>query len=203
VAVHAGARRLRRAYALAALGLACGLAASAAHAGAGALVFSPEQTRVEFTLGATLHEVHGTLKLVRGELSFDPAGGAASGTIVLDARSAQTGNERRDRTMHGDVLESEKYPEIEFRAERLELTRQAADRAEAVLHGHVRIHGGEHALAIPAHVEREADRSIRVRAEFPVPYVAWGMRDVSNFVLHVEPQVTVRVDATATLRDGE
>jgi polyisoprenoid-binding protein YceI len=139
---------------------------------------------------------------VRGELQFDRAGGAASGSIVLDARSAQTGNGRRDRTMHAEVLESQKYPEIEFRAERLELTRQAADRAEAMLHGHVRIHGDEHALAIPAHIERETDDGIRVRAEFPVPYVAWGMRDVSNFVLRVDPQVTVRVDATATLRDG-
>jgi polyisoprenoid-binding protein YceI len=201
VAVHAGARRLRRARALAAVGLAW-LAASAAHAGSGVLVFAPESTHVEFTLGATMHEVQGTLKLVRGELQFDPAGGAASGSIVLDARSAQTGNGRRDRTMHAEVLESEKYPEIEFRAERLELTRQAADRGEAVLHGHVRIHGGEHALAIPAHLEREADDGIRVRAEFAVPYVAWGMRDVSNFVLRVDPHVTVRVDATATLRDG-
>ena len=165
-------------------------------------MFSPERSRVEFTLGATLHEVHGTLRLLRGELQFDDSGGQASGSIVLDARSAETGNARRDRTMHAEVLESEKHPEIEFRAERLELTRQAADRGEAVLHGRIRIHGDEHPIAIPAHVERESDDGIRVRAELRVPYVAWGMRDVSNLVLRVDPDVAVRVDATAELREG-
>jgi polyisoprenoid-binding protein YceI len=176
------------------------LGAGVAHADPETLVFSPERTRVEFTLGATLHEVHGTLKLLRGELRFDESSQQASGSLVLDARSAQTGNSRRDRDMHAEVLESEKYPEIVFEAERLELTRQAADRGEAVLHGRMRIHGDEHGLAIPAHIERGDDDAIRVRAEFRVPYVAWGMRDVSNFVLHVEPEVAVRVDATAQLQ---
>jgi polyisoprenoid-binding protein YceI len=175
------------------------LAAGGTQAGPGTLMFSPERTRVEFTLGATLHQVQGTLKLLRGELHFDDTSGQASGSVVLDAKSAETGIARRDRIMHTDVLESEKHPEIEFRAERLELTRQAADRGEGVLHGSVRIHGGEHPLAIPAHVERVSDEEIRVRAEFAVPYVDWGMRDVSTFVLRVQPTVTVRVDATATL----
>lgn len=179
------------------------LAAGVASTAEETLVFSPEHTTVAFTLGATLHEVEGTLRLVRGELRFDEGSQQASGSIVLDARSAQTGNGRRDKTMHAEVLESEKFPEIVFEAERLELTRQSAERGEAVLHGRVRIHGDEHALAIPAHIERGDDDAIRVRAEFRVPYVAWGMKDESYLVLQVDPEVAVRVDATAKLRAAQ
>ena len=39
----------------------------------------PQETRVAFTLGATLHTVHGTLRAKRGSVRFNPATGAASG----------------------------------------------------------------------------------------------------------------------------
>ena len=168
-----------------------------AQADGAALAFSPEHTQIQFTLPATFHEVHGTLKLQRGELHFDEGSGSASGTLVIDARSAETGNSRRDANMHSDVLESEKYPEIAFTAERVELKRQDADRSDAVLHGRVKIHGGVRPLDIPAQVERRTDDSVRVRASFAVPYVKWGIQDPSNYVLHVAPEVQVTVDATA------
>jgi polyisoprenoid-binding protein YceI len=193
VAVHAGARLTRAA---AILWVAWLAAAAAGRADAGTLTFSPERTTIAFTLPATLHQVNGTLKLRSGRLQFDETSGAASGTLVVDARSAQTGNGRRDRTMHAEVLESEKHPEIVFEASRLELERQAADRAEAVLHGVVRIHGDTRTLAVPAHLARDGDL-IHVRATFQVPYVAWGMKDVSNVVLRVAPEVEVVVDAQA------
>jgi polyisoprenoid-binding protein YceI len=130
-------------------------------------------------------------------LRFDAASGNAEGEIALDARSAETGNSRRDRTLKDDVLECERYPEIVFTAERIELARTAPDRGEAVLSGRVRIHGDEHPLRIPAHLERDGD-AIRVSAVFRVPYVEWGMKDVSNLVLRVGKEVDVRVDATAS-----
>ena len=194
MAVHAGARLTRIGANLAWVGLA---ALAAARVDAGSLTFSPERTKVSFTLPATLHQVEGTLKLERGALEFDEASGRASGSLVVDARSAQTGNGRRDATMHAEVLESEKYPQIVFEAARVELTRQSADRGEAVLHGRLRIHGGVQALAIPAHLERRDD-TVHVHGSFKIPYVAWGMRDVSNFVLHVAPEVEVTVDAQAS-----
>ena len=190
--MRAGARAL--AAGLAALALA---APRAGHAERGALELTPEKTRIAFDLDATLHTVHGTLRMQRGALRFDAATGEADGEIVVDARSADTGNDRRDGTLHAEVLESERYPEIVFTAERIELTRSAPDRGEAVLTGRMRIHGGEHPLRIPAQLERDGD-AIRVSAVFRVPYVEWGMKDVSNLVLRVGKDVLVRVDATAT-----
>jgi polyisoprenoid-binding protein YceI len=163
----------------------------------GTLELTPEKTQIHFELDATLHTVTGSMRLLRGALHFDAASGRAEGEIALDARSADTGNSRRDRTLHEEVLESERYPEIVFVAEGLELTRSAPDRGEVALTGRLRIHGDEHPLRIPAHLERDDDGAIRIDALFRVPYVVWGMKDVSNWMLKVGKDVAVRVDATA------
>ena len=59
------------------------------------VTLDPAQTRIEWTLGATLHVVHGTFKLRSGQMSYDPATGQASGEFVVDAASGQTGEAAR------------------------------------------------------------------------------------------------------------
>lgn len=162
------------------------------------LVLDPSHTRVGFVLAATLHTVRGELDLVRGELRFDPAGGGVAGEIVVDARSARTGIDARDRDMHERVLESARFPEITLRAERLEVLRRDAASAEVKLHATLEIHGAAHPVAIPARVTALADDRLVVEAAFRVPYVAWGMRDPSTFVLRVAKEVDVSVRAEAT-----
>lgn len=162
------------------------------------LVLDPSHTRVGFVLAATLHTVRGELDLVRGELRFDPAGGGVAGEIVVDARSARTGIGARDRDMHERVLESARFPEITLRAERLEVLRRDAASAELKLHATLEIHGAAHPVAIPARVTVLAEDRLVVEAAFRVPYVAWGMRDPSSFVLRVAKEVDVSVRAEAT-----
>ena len=58
-------------------------------------------------------------KLKHGALQLDPAG-KISGEIVVDATSGDSGSGMRDRKMHKEVLESERYPEISFRPDRVE-----------------------------------------------------------------------------------
>ncbi len=162
------------------------------------LVLDPARSEVRFTLGATLHTVHGELDLVRGELRFDPEGGAASGEIVADARSARTGIDARDREMHGKVLESGRFPEIVLRAERLEVLRRDSASADVRLVAALAIHGRAHAVTLPAKITAPGGGVLLVEASFSVPYVAWGMRDVSTFLLRVEQEVLVRVRAVGS-----
>ena len=72
----------------------------------------PAHSTVEFKLSATLHTVHGSFKLKHGEVRFNPATGKISGVVVVDATSGNSGNDKRDRRMHQEILESGKYPEI-------------------------------------------------------------------------------------------
>lgn len=181
----------------AALGvLLLSLAAAPAGADAGApqrLILDPDASHVAFSLAATLHTVEGTLRLTSGEIHFLPDGGAATGRVVVDARSARTGSERRDRNMHRAVLESERFPEIVFLPERLGVERASPDQASVELSGTVEIHGAREPLTIPAKVAREGDH-LRIRGAFTVPYVKWGLRDYSNFLLRVAPTVDVSLD---------
>src|SRR5262249_6428244 len=80
----------------------------------------PHATQIPFGFGATLHSVHGTLKAASGKVELDLATGKASGEIVLDMKSAATGNEKRDKKMHEKVLESERFPQSVFHVERVD-----------------------------------------------------------------------------------
>jgi len=75
---------------------------------------APVQTKVEFTLGATMHTVHGSFQLKSGSITFDTTSGKADGRIVVDATSGESGDSSRDARMEKEVLESGKYPEIIF-----------------------------------------------------------------------------------------
>src|SRR5579863_5910135 len=79
------------------------------------LELNPAQTRVEFTLSDVLHTVHGSFKLKRGTVRYELATGKCSGEIVIDARSGDSGSEARDKRMHKNILESDRFPDIVFR----------------------------------------------------------------------------------------
>jgi polyisoprenoid-binding protein YceI len=172
---------------------------AAAPAAEDTFTLDAERSRVRFTLAATLHTVYGEGRVLEGAIRFDPETGAASGAVRVDARSFRTGNETRDENMHAQVLESERYPEIRFAAERLEVRARSARAAEVTLHGALALHGAEHAVGVPARLALE-DGALRVTGAFTVPYVAWGLRDVSTFVLRVAKDVEVQLDLFGALQ---
>src|ERR1700736_4039901 len=79
-------------------------------AGLREIEFDSAKCTVQFTLGALLHTVHGTFKVKDATARFDPASGRASGQIEVDVRSGETGDSARDRQMHDNVLESNRFP---------------------------------------------------------------------------------------------
>ncbi len=162
------------------------------------LVLDPDATKIRFFLGATLHTVEGSARLVEGKMQFDPSIGSLTGLVRVDARSATTGIGMRDSTMHGDVLESERFGEIVFRPERLLQSGGGSGKREVAVEGRLLIHGSEHRLRIPAEVVLEGSR-MRVHARFIVPYAQWGMNDPSTFLLRVSKSVEVVVDGVGTL----
>uniref|UniRef100_Q029E4 YceI family protein n=1 Tax=Solibacter usitatus (strain Ellin6076) TaxID=234267 RepID=Q029E4_SOLUE len=159
-------------------------------------VIDPAQTKVEFTLADTLHTVHGTFQLASGTLRFDPATGAASGEVVVDARSGDSGSKARDKRMHANILESAKYPQIAFRPDRLEGKLAPEGKSQVQLHGMFSIHGAEHEITVPAVVESTGGQ-YNVAATFAVPYVKWGMKNPSNLILRVGDTVEISLHTVA------
>lgn len=163
--------------------------------------FDPEATEVTFDVGATGHDVHGVLHLTEGVIHVDPATGAASGKITVDARLAETGNKKRDKTMHNKVFESEKYPMFRFVPTRFEGVFADDGKSEIQLHGTLSIHGEDHPMVLPTTVEI-ADGRFVATTTFPVPYVDWGLNNPSILFLRVAKVVDVTVAAKGTLTDG-
>jgi polyisoprenoid-binding protein YceI len=162
------------------------------------LDLDPAATTVEFGFGATLHSVEGSLRMKAGSIRFEPQTGAAEGRIVLDATSAQTGNSRRDKKMHEKILESGSYPEIVFAVERIDGKIQRAGRSELQLHGTLEMHGNRRPFALPAIAMTEGDR-VTATGTMTVPYLEWGLKDPSFFLLRVEKEVRVEVKAVGRL----
>jgi polyisoprenoid-binding protein YceI len=157
------------------------------------------RSRIEFTLGATFHTVHGTFRLTRGSIDFDPATGAASGALVADATSAETGNTGRDQKMRREILESTKYPTVLFTPQHVRGALPGiGGNSQIELAGVFTLHGQSHnmTLSVPVRMGRgEVDAEV----SFVVPYVRWGLKNPSTFVLRVSDEVKVSVYAVGEI----
>jgi polyisoprenoid-binding protein YceI len=168
------------------------LTASTASAAEVALELDPAQTHVAWTLRDVLHTVHGTFKLTRGNIRFDPITGKASGELVVDAASGESGSHARDGRMHKHVLESEKFPAITFRPDLVEGAVNLDGDSRVQLHGLFGIHGAEHEVTVPAKVHCEKSH-MNATIDFAVPFVKWGMKDPSTLFLKVKDSVEIEV----------
>lgn len=170
--------------------------------GAAAMTFhlDPEKTTVQFTFGATLHTVHGTLRAKEGTLRFDPSAGTAEGWVVLDATSAETGNARRDRKMHQKILESRRFPDITFTVERISGTVNPGGRSEIQLHGNLDWHGTRRPVDLPATVVVNGEQ-VNATGFLTLPYLEWGLDDPSFLLLRVAKVVRVEIKAAGRLSE--
>jgi polyisoprenoid-binding protein YceI len=158
------------------------------------LNFDPAQTTVDFTLGDVLHTVHGSFRLKTGQVRFDPATNSISGELVVDAPSGNSGSTGRDCKMHKEILQSVRYPEVTFRPDRVDGKVLASGRSAVQVHGMFGILGVEHEITVPAQVDLAPDHwSLAVH--FAVPYVKWGLKDPSTFILRVEKTVDIDLNA--------
>jgi polyisoprenoid-binding protein YceI len=160
----------------------------------GALELDPARTAVHFTLRTSLHTVHGTFQLKSGKASFDPLTGKASGLLVVDAASGQSGNSGRDSKMHREILESQKYSEITFTLTDVDGAVPMQGDLPVQVKGTFRLHGQDHQMIIPVDV-RISGSDLTLDTNFSVPYISWGLKNPSTFILRASDTVQVSVHA--------
>lgn len=159
---------------------------------------NPDQTKVAFTLGDVLHTVHGTFKLKSGVIHFNPATGAASGLVVVDVTSGDSGSKNRDRKMHKDILESAKYPDATFSPSKVsgEFHQQGASTMQVT--GIFRLHGSDHLVTLGFPIQVDGS-SITMTSHMVIPYVAWGLKNPSTFILRVSDKLDLNINAAGQL----
>ncbi len=162
------------------------------------LQFDPARTGADITLAASLHTVEGSFGFKGGSIRFHPATGAAGGEVVFDATSGKTGNSSRDKKMHKDVIESQRYPEIAFHPDHADGTLSRSGPSTLQVHGLFQIHGAEHEVTIPVEMDVHGN-TWTATASFTIPYAKWGMRNPSVLFLRVGNEVKVRFHGSGAL----
>lgn len=165
------------------------------------LVFTvdPAQSSVHWTLGSSLHTVHGTFALRGGSLQVDPATGKASGEIIVDAASGKSGNDGRDKRMNNEVLESGRFGEITFRPDGISGKLETQGNSTVQIHGTFALHGSEHELTVPAQANFSGDHWTG-SAKFGVPFIDWGLKNPSIWPIKVEHSVNVELELKGTVQ---
>jgi len=162
----------------------------------------PARTTIEFALGSTLHTVHGTFALKSSAIRFDPSGETISGAIVVDATSGKSGNSGRDARMHREILESAKFPDIVFTAIKITGVLASEGTSELQISGQLRLHGVDHEVTLPVEVKAEG-KNLEINIHFEIPYVQWGLKNPSNFLLRVSDKVSIDIHASGHGLSGE
>ena len=160
-----------------------------------ALQLDPARTAVHFTLKTSLHTVHGTFQLKSGKVSFDPQTKKVSGLLVVDATSGESGNSGRDSKMHKEILESQKYPEITFAPLEVEGDVPPQGDSQLQVKGTFRIHGQDHVIVIPVALQL-AGAELTLDTDFSIPYLSWGLKNPSTFILRASDTVQLSIHAS-------
>src|SRR6202162_173052 len=164
------------------------------------LGIDPAKSNVHWTLGSTVHTLHGSFAFKKGTLQLDTSTGKARGEIIVDATSGNSGDDSRDKKMHREVLESGRYVEVVFRPDRVEgkITPQGTFAAQ--VHGLFILPGSEHELTVPVQAELAADHWTGT-AKFSVPFIDWGLKNPGSFFLKVNHAVEIELELKGSLEN--
>jgi hypothetical protein len=105
--------------------------------------------------------------------------------------------------MQDEVLESNRYPAIFYHPTEIKGPFKTGEGTQDLTgEGTFNIHGADHPLQLPLKVQISAD-TVTATTRFTVPYVEWGMKNPSRFLLRVGKQVEIEVSAKGTIKQVE
>lgn len=163
------------------------------------LALNPAASSVAFALTGTGHEVHGTFRIASGSVRLDPAAHTLAGSIVVTALSGDSGDKGRDKKMHTDVLDADRFAEITFQPQSYSGTLAPSGDSTLQVSGIFTLHGAPHPITVPMQVHIEGS-ALSATGTFLVPYVQWGLKDPSIFILKVAKQVRIDLHLAGTLQ---
>ena len=154
------------------------------------LTIDPQASEVAFTLGGNEHATRGTFHVQSGSIDFDPSATKISGSVVVAAGSGKTGNDSRDKKMINTVLEAAHFADVSFVPQSFDGKLSLAGDSTINVTGVFTLHGASHPLTVPMQVHIDGTQCT-TKTHFVVPYVSWGLKDPSVFILKVAKEVDI------------
>lgn len=153
---------------------------------------NPDQSEVAFSLGDVLHQVHGTFRVQSGNVQFSHGSAELSGSIVVAAGSGKSGNNTRDRRMTVEILNAPQFADAIFSPRRLDGAIVDSGDSTVQVNGVFTLHGTPHDLTVPMQIHIDG-KTCTVKTNFVIPYVKWGLKDPSTFLLRVNKEVGMEI----------
>jgi polyisoprenoid-binding protein YceI len=151
---------------------------------------NPDASKVAFALAGSGHHVDGTFHVQSGKIDFDPGAQKISGIVVVAAGSGNSGESSRDKKMNSDVLDTPHFAEVTFAPSSYQGTLTPSGDSTIQVSGVFTLHGTPHDITVPMQVHIDGTNAT-AKGQFVVPYVKWGLKDPSIFVLKVAKEVNI------------
>ena len=152
---------------------------------------NPDASTVAFTLGG--HDTtNGTFRVSKGEVHFDPTSPNLSGLVDVSASSGNSGNASRDKKMITQVLEAAQFSDVTFVPQTYTGTLTPSGDSNLQVTGIFTLHGTPHTITVPMQLHVDGAKCT-AKAHFVVPYVQWGLKDPSIFILKVAKEVDINL----------
>ncbi len=158
----------------------------------------PAASEIHFAVGASDGAVKGTFRVSSGEFTLDPASGAMTGAIAVDAASGDSGNKSRDKKMTNNQMKAQTYSTVTFAPAKFSGQLKDSGDSTGQVDGSFTLLGQAHPISVPMNVHLEGDH-FTATGNFVVPYVSWGMKDPSWFVMKVDKEVKVDLKLAGTI----
>jgi polyisoprenoid-binding protein YceI len=159
---------------------------------------NPDQSVITFSLGTTLHQVHGTFRVQSGSVQFGRNSPQLSGSIVVAAGSGNSGDERRDHRMKAEILNVPEFAEVTFTPKHLNGTIAVTGDSSVQVDGVFTLHGSPHDLTLPMQIHIDG-ATCTAKTHFIIPYVKWGLKDASTFILRADKEVDIEITLVGRL----
>jgi polyisoprenoid-binding protein YceI len=159
---------------------------------------SPDASAVKIRLDATHEVVNGTFHVQSGSIDFNRNALTISGSVIVSAGSGKTGNDSRDKRMATEVLDAARFAEISFSPNSYTGTIAPSGDSTIQVTGTFTLHGTPHEMTVPMQIHIDGT-SCTAKTKFNVPYVQWGLKDPSIFILKVAKEVEVDLSLSGRL----
>jgi polyisoprenoid-binding protein YceI len=151
---------------------------------------NPDSSKIAFSLGGNTHQVDGSFHAQSGSIDFDRSAQSISGSVVVAAGSGNSGDQGLDKKMNTNVLDVAHFAEITFMPKSYQGTIAASGDSSIQVTGVFTLHGTPHDLTIPMQIHIDG-ATLTAKTRFTVPYVRWGLKDPSIFILTVAKEVDI------------
>jgi polyisoprenoid-binding protein YceI len=151
---------------------------------------TPDASHVAFSLGGNTHHVDGTFHVQSGTIDFNSGTQSISGFVVVAAGSGNSSDQGRDKKMNTDVLDVAHFAEISFVPKSYQGTVVAAGDSLIQVTGVFTLHGAPHDMTVPMQIHIDGT-ALTAKTHFTIPYVKWGLKDPSIFILKVAKEVDI------------